>query len=214
MPDHSGPVDPGPDQTGPPSFFEVAHSQRACRSFSLDPVPDDLIAELLSAAVHAPSAENRQPWVFVVVRRHDLRAEIGRIYQRAWEGGARDYSVGRLDERLLAEVDDGAKGGVASAPVLIVVCGDSAKGHTQALPSSIFPATQNLLLAAGARGLGSALTTLGVIDKAGISELLGLPEHVIPMALVPIGWPRRTLGPPRREPADSKTHRDQFGNPW
>ena len=76
---------------------------------------------------------------------------------------------------------------------LVVVCGDTANSHEKALASSIFPAVQNLLLAAGALGLGSALTTLPVMDSSGISRLLELPDHVVPMALVPIGWPSRTL---------------------
>ncbi len=195
-------------------FFEVVLRQRAHRGFRDAPVGDDVIGQLLEAATHAPSAENRQPWVFVVVRRRDLREAMGGIYRRAWDSGAKEHSARRLDERLLAEVDEGARGGVASAPVLIVVCGDTERSHEKALASSIFPAVQNLLLAAGALGLGSALTTLPVIDAGSVSRLLQLPEHIVPMAVVPIGWPSRTLGPPRREPIESKTHREVFGNPW
>jgi nitroreductase len=206
--------DPSKTDSGAEAFFEVVLRQRACRSFSPDPVGDEVIRRLLEAASHAPSAENRQPWVFVVVRRDALREAIGSIYLRAWDSGAREHSTGRLDERLLAEVDEGARGGVASAPVLVVVCGDTEKSHPQALASSVFPAVQNLLLAAGAVGLGSALTTLAVVDRGGISRLLELPEHIVPMAVVPVGWPSRTLGPPRREPVETKTHREVFGSPW
>ncbi len=203
---------PDPDQGDP--FFEVVRRQRAHRGFTDEPVGDDVIGRLLEAATHAPSAENRQPWVFVVVRRDDLREALGEIYRHVWESGAKEHSARRLDERLLAEVDVGARGGVASAPVLVVVCGDKSKSHEKALAASIFPAVQNLLLAAGALGLGSALTTLAVVDASGVSRLLDLPDHVVPMAVVPIGWPSRTLGPPRREAIDHKTYREVFGNPW
>ena len=209
IPEKSDSPDPAVD-----AFFEVVLSQRACRSFAPDPVGDEVIGKLLQAATHAPSAENRQPWVFVVVRRDVLRDAIGTIYLRAWDSGAREHSTRRLDARLLTEVDEGARGGVASAPVLVVVCGDTEKSHPQALASSIFPAVQNLLLSAGAVGLGSALTTLAVIDRDGISKLLALPGHIVPMAIVPLGWPSRTLGPPRREPVEEKTHREVFGSPW
>lgn len=202
------------DQNSADAFFDVVRRQRACRRFAPDPVADEVIARLLEAATHAPSAENRQPWVFMVVRRDDLRDAIGRIYLRAWDSGAREHSVGRLSDRLLTEVDEGARGGVASAPVLVVVCGDTDKSHPASLASSIFPAVQNLLLAAGAVGLGSALTTLATMDRGGIAALLELPEHIVPMAVVPIGWPSHTLGPPRREPVGNKTHRDVFGSPW
>ena len=195
------------------AFFEVVLRQRACRSFESDPVGDEVIGQLLEAATHAPSAENRQPWLsrWSAATRFAKRSSI---FLRAWDSGAREHSTGRLDERLLAEVDEGARGGVASAPVLVVVCGDTEKSHPQALASSIFPAVQNLLLAAGAVGLGSALTTLAVIDRGGISTLLDLPSHVVPMAIVPLGWPARTLGPPRRGPSQAKTDRDMFGTPW
>jgi nitroreductase len=204
----------GPDQPDGDSLLEVVRRQRACRSFTDDPVSDELVEEILTAASHAPSAENRQPWLFVVVRSDDLRRQIGAIYETAWDAGARAHSEGRLAPGLLAEVDKGARGGVASAPVIVVVCGDASKAHPLALASSIFPAIQNLLLAASAHGLGSALTTLAVVDKAQVSELLGLPEHVMPFAAVPLGWPSRTLGPPTREPVAGKTHRDFYGNPW
>ena len=202
------------DEGSADAIFDVLRRQRACRSFAPDLVADELIARLLQAATHAPSAENRQPWVFILVRRDDLRDAIGRIYLRAWDSGAREHSVGRLSERLLTEVDQGARGGVASAPVLVVIGGDTDKSHPMSLASSIFPSVQNLLLAAGAVGLGSALTTLATMDRGGIAALLELPEHIVPMAVVPIGWPSRALGPPRREPFGTKTYRDVFGSPW
>src|SRR3954454_23916161 len=106
-----------------PDFFEVALNQRACRAFSDERVPEQVVEQVLEAAVHAPSAENKQPWVFVVVREPERRAAIGELTRRAWRGGGRSFSEGRIDPRFLAEVDRGAEGGVAAAPVIVVVCG-------------------------------------------------------------------------------------------
>src|SRR5437867_3673461 len=83
----------------------------------------------------SPSAENRQPWVFVVVRDANTRAAIGDLTRRAWRGGARQHSEGRLEPRLLADVEAGAEGGVSDAPVLVVVGGDAATAVEAALPS-------------------------------------------------------------------------------
>jgi nitroreductase len=70
-----------------------------------------------------------------------------------------------------------------------------------------------MLLAATALGLGSALTTLGT--QAGeLRTLLALPEHVEPTAVIPLGYPARPLGPPRREPVGEHTHRDLYGTAW
>jgi nitroreductase len=195
-------------------FFAVIARQRACRAFDDAPVGDDEVAQLLAAATYAPSAENRQPWEFVVVRDPALRASIGELTRRAWDAHGRAFSERRLDPRLLAEVDRGATGGLAAAPVHIVVCADTQRGLAATVPSSIFPAVQNLLLAATALGLGSALTTLATASRTELQALLGLPEHVWPVAIVPVGRPARALGAPRRDPFARHAHRDRYGNPW
>jgi nitroreductase len=105
-------------------------------------------------------------------------------------------------------------GGIARAPVLIVVCGDTRLTHPQAMAASVFPAVQNLLLAAHALGLGSALTTLPVLGGNELSELLGLPDGVEPLAVVPLGYPTAPLRPPRRRPLAEKAHLDRYGVPF
>jgi nitroreductase len=219
-------VDAAGDALG---FFDVLQGQRACRAFGSDPVDDALVARVLEAATWAPSAENRQPWVFVVVRDPDKRAAIGDLMRRAWEGGARTFSEPRLAPGLLADVDRGARGGVAGAPVLVVVCADTTLCHPATVGASIFPAVQNLLLAATALGLGSVLTTLAMASAPGpageegrkgglkgaeLASLVGLPSTVVPVAVVPLGWPERRLGPARRRPMSDVTHRDTYGAGW
>jgi nitroreductase len=195
-------------------LFEVVARQRACRTFTDAPVTDAEIARLLEAATHAPSAENRQPWEFVVVRDPAARASIGDLTRRAWEAHGREFSESRLSPRLLADVDRGAMGGIAAAPVHVVVCADTERGLEVTVASSIFPAVQNLLLAATAIGLGSALTTITTSFRSELATLLGLPPHVIPVAVVPLGRPAKPLGPPRREPFAEHTHREQYGSAW
>ena len=197
-----------------PDFFEVVHTQRAARSFLPDDVDDDTVARILTAATHAPSAENSQPFVFVVVRDPDTRAAIGALTARIWQGGARALEEERLSPAFLRDVEHGAMGGVAGAPVLVVVCGDTRLTFDQSLPSSVFPAVQNLLLAAHAVGLGSTLTTLPVLGGDDLSELLGLPPEVVPMAVVPLGHLPSPLGPPRRRPLTEKAHLDRYGTPF
>lgn len=195
-------------------LFDVIGRQRACRTFADVDLDDDLVARVLAAATFAPSAENRQPWEFVVVRDPARRAAIGDLTRRAWQEGGRAFSEGRLPRALLADVDRGATGGIAAAPVIVVVCADVHRGLEQTVPSSVFPAVQNMLLAATALGLGSALTTITVVHRAELQELLGLPDHVRPVAVVPLGRPARPLGPPRRDPFDAHTHRERYGHPW
>jgi nitroreductase len=195
-------------------FFELVHAQRACRAFADDPVTDADLARILDAAVHAPSAENKQPWEFVVVRDPDQRAAIGSLMARAWSTVGRSFSESRLSPGLLADVDRGATGGIAEAPVHVVVGADTERGLAATAAESVFPAIQNLLLAAGALGLGSALTTIAVGYATELRTIVGFPDSVLPMAVVPIGHPARPLGPPRRDAFADHTHRDHYGTPW
>jgi nitroreductase len=197
-----------------PDFFDVVHRQRACRAYAADDVPDDLVERLLDAATFAPSAENKQPWVFVVVRDEATRKRIADLTAQVWQGGARAYEETHLDPRILADVDQATETGFAAAPVVVVICGDANTAFERTLPSSVFPATQNLLLAATASGLGSALTTLATAMAKDLSEILQLPDHVKPMAVVFLGWPPKPLGPPKRTSFRDKSHRDRYGQPW
>lgn len=198
----------------PPDFFDVVHTQRAARTFLPDPISDATISKILTAATHAPSAENAQPFVFIVVQDPNTRQAIGDITARIWQGGAKALEEKRLDPAFLAEVHEGAMGGIANAPVLIVICGDTRLAFPQAMDASLFPAIQNLLLAAHALGLGSTLTTLPVLGGAGLAELLGIPPEVVPVAVVPLGLLPKPLGPPRRRPISEKAHRERYGNPF
>ena len=196
-------------------FFEVALRQRACRDFSAEPVPDEDIERILEAATHAPSAENTQPWVFVVVRDDETRKELDELTQRVWNAGARDQAMARLDAKLAADVDAGIERGLGGAPVVVVVAADSKSGvHPKAVTSSIFPAVQNLLLAANALGYGSALMTLTAAAGDDLRAIVEMPDHLTPMAVIPLGRPARPLGRPRRRPVAESTHRDQYGRPW
>jgi nitroreductase len=196
-------------------FFELALNQRACRDFSADPVPDEDIERILEAATHAPSAENTQPWVFVVVRDEAIRSQLAELTQRVWNAGAREQAMARLDANLAADVDAGIERGLGGAPVLVVIAADTTSGvHPKAVASSIFPAVQNLLLAAAALGYGSALTTLTAAAGDDLRAIVELPAEITPMAVVPLGRPARALGPGRRRPVAESTHRDQFGRRW
>ena len=141
-------------------------------------------------------------------------AAIGELTRKAWEEHGRAFSESRLSPKMLADVDKGATGGIAAAPVHVVVCADIERGLEVTIGSSIFPAVQNLLLAATAVGLGSALTTITTTYRAELRELLALPAPVVPVAVVPIGHPARELGRPRREPFAAHTHREQYGKAW
>jgi nitroreductase len=202
------------------SGLDLLTSQRACRRYAADPVPDTDLAAILEAATHAPSAENRQPWVFVVVRDPQVRAAVDDLTRRVGEGGARDLAAPAFVEAVDAFVGNGhggqgGHGGYGGAPVLVVVASDGRDGSPPSLlASSVFPAVQNLLLAAAALGYGSTMATLAAAAPAELASVVGLPDGVRPFAVVPIGRPARPLGPPRRQPVTEVAHLDRFGTPF
>ena len=197
--------------SGGPPFYEVLTHQRACRAFLPDPVPDDVLDRILTAATQAPSAENSQPWRFIVVRDAEQRKAIADLATKVWAGGARQVSQQHLAEKILEDVDQSMMGGgMAAAPVIVVVCGDPVHTFPSAMESSIWPCVQNLLLAAGAEGLGASLTTMATLIPDKLRALLELPDDITPYAVVPIGRPARALGRPKRRPLSEVMHHDQW----
>ena len=99
--------------------------------------------------------------------------------------------------------------------MLVVVAGDGREGVSgSVLASSVFPAVQNLLLAAAALGYGSSMTTLAAQVPGALAEAVSLPEGVRPLAVVPIGRAAVPLGLPRRRPVGEVAHLDRFGTPF
>lgn len=214
----------------PLDFFAVVDTQRALRRFRPDPVPDAAIRRVIEAATRAPSARGAEPWFFVVVRDPILRRTIGEHYQRAWDVGeqfttATDADRDVKDRPHYVRMMTSARALAASfaeAPVLIVCCLDHAQLGPIAGPdgelrspvaayASIFPAVQNLLLAARALGLGSTLTTLHRGFEDALRPLLDIPASVEVAAIVPLGYPRDRFGPTRRKPVDEVTFVDRWG---
>ncbi|ASW85066.1 MULTISPECIES: nitroreductase family protein [Mycobacterium] len=199
-------------------LLAVIHAQRACRRFDPDgKVPDSDVEQMLAAAVHAPSAENTQPWTFIVVRDDRNRALLAAWWTETWNAGGGDFVKQSVEDKaLVADLEFGcSQGGFAAAPVVIVVCADTDRVPEIYAPPSIYPAVQNMLLAAADLGYGSCLTTgMTTFGVDQVRELLELPQNLIPMAAVYVGVPARKLAPPRRRPATSLTCRERFGTPW
>ncbi len=197
-----------------PFFFDVALNQRAHRNLKPDPVPEALIEQILKTGTHAPSAINRQPWHFIVVQDITVRQEIVDGTVEAWHAYAK-AQIQDPNDPLFKEAERWATHGLIQAPVIIVVCGDTRILPVAEMGSSIFPAAQNILLAAAALGLGSLMASLPIYAPDGaFARALNLPDHIVPLATLPIGYPVKKLGKPRRKPVESVTSRDRFGERW
>ena len=202
--------------------FEAVETCRAIRFFKKDPVPEEVIEKIIYAATRAPSPGNSQGWDFVVVTdaatRTELAEGIAAVMKPAVAAAAEQFggAVGMdpVQKRML----DGALNlatRLADVPLHILVCGKPIYppgSPTEAFVwSAIYPAAQNILLAARAQGLGSCLTTYQMTCEPLIREVLNIPDDVRIGAYIPIGWPdtdAANFGPLARLPTEKFIHRD------
>jgi len=156
--------------------IEAILSRRSIRKYTNDPLPDLVVNEILRAAMSAPSAGNEQPWHFVVIRDRETLDRIPEVHPHA---------------QMIKE-----------AQVAVLICGDlGLEKHKGFWVQDCSAATENLLLAARAKGLGAVW--LGIYPREdrveGLRRMLEIPEGVIPFALVPLG-----------HPAEKKPKEDRF----
>lgn len=198
-------------------LHDIMSTARATRRFDDRAVDRTVLRELVEAATWAPSPRNTQPWEFVVVDDSDRRSAIGALLDpRAAEVEA---VIPHLKDPEKQRMYQGAADLIRSlgqAPAIIFVCGRAHDygpefpAHSMVL-SAVYTATQNLLLAARARGLGAAFTTLHLHAEEDIRSILGLPDGVSVEVTVPIGWPTTRFGTLRRRPVDEVLHWNHLG---
>jgi nitroreductase len=196
-------------------FFEVARTLRAMRRLHPDPVPDADLWQILESAIQAPSGGNTQPWSFLVIRDAEAKRQIGVWYLEAWQktyGPAREAM--RADPNMARTFNsaDYLANHLADAPVLILV--SMHKDHLRAgatAGASIYPAVQNLMLAARALGYGTTLTTLHKLHEEDVKRLLDIPDNRETMALIPLGKPKGRFAPSPRRPVEDVVYWERWG---
>jgi nitroreductase len=193
---------------------EAIFTQRAIRRLKPDSIPDDAVQAILEAAIRAPSASNKQPWHFLVVRDAEQRRRLGEIYHDAWWAKRRDAGITGPEQ--IAPDDRVAQSAMrladhfGEAPIVVLVCAES---KTMIDVTSVIPATQNLLLAARALGIGGTITSLHPSVAGRMAEAFGIPEGVEVVYCVPLGYPQGNFGPTSRKPLADVTSLDRWGEP-
>ena len=212
-----------------PDLFETIETTRAMRRLKPDPVPDELIARILKAGVCAANGGNTQRWRFLVIKDREIKKKVQVWYKRAFDEtvGPR-YLKSAPPPGVTRERYDRQHAAVEyltdhfhEAPVWIVACLDTPGADVQgAAPpgrsagASIYPAVQNMLLAARALGLGATLTTRHLLYEKESEAALGLPPGVHSYAILPIGYPMGNFGPVGRGPLKEIVYQDHWGEPY
>jgi nitroreductase len=201
-------------------LVEAMETQRAIRRLKPDPVDDALVLRLIELALKAPTGSNAQNWEFVVVKDAGIKKVLARRNRQAWGVyGGLGRRLGRIDARMLRTMEavQWQADHFEQIPVVIVACLKGLHLPLWHLLStsyfgSIYPAVQNLLLAARAVNLGAALITLPLWNVFSIRRTLKLPRNVTPCAVIPLGWPIGRYGPTRRKPVHEVVSFDVYGN--
>ncbi len=195
-------------------LFEVMGSLRSVREFSDRPVSEEALRAVLEMATRAPNGGNQQSWRFIVIRDAAVRREVGRLYQAAMlqqlKAATPEEAAARPGlSRTLRDAIHLTKTIGQTPPVLVMCCVQ--KGYGADPGATIFPAVQNLMLAAWSLGLGTVLTTVWEHQEQEMRATLHVPQDFRMAALIPVGYPGRPYGPPKRKPLDEVVYRDRWG---
>jgi nitroreductase len=198
----------------PIGLLEGLATTRAIRRYTDDPIPDEDLASILWHAGRAPSGSNRQPFRFLVLRDGEravaAKVLLGDAFRSGWNakretGG---YRPSRFADSMQRYVDR-----FEQTPVVVLVCLERYRAPSPYEGASVYPACQNLLLAARALGYGGALTMWHLGVEAELRELLGIPEGVALSACITLGVPEGNHGPLKRKPLEEIVFDDAWGHP-
>lgn len=185
-------------------------------------VPDDVLLECLQLAVQAPTGSNRQGWRWMVIRDAEKKKGLADIYRSAGgeylaaaaanaEGGTQ---LGRVMDSANFLAQNFERSPVMVIPMIVGRLEDGTTNSAAGLMGSIIPAMWSFQLALRSRGLGSCLTTIHLAKEAEAAELLGIPEHMTQVGLLPVAYTKGTdFKAAARPPVEEITYLDTYKNP-
>jgi nitroreductase len=171
--------------------MECISERRSVRNYKPDPIPEEIVKEVIEAATHAPSSGNVQDWEFIIIRNLETKTKIAAA---AWE---QDF--------------------IARAPVVLVVCSDldrisaayGTRGETLYSIQNTSAAIQNLLLAAWEKEIGSCW--VGAFNESTLRDILVLPTNIRPLAIITLGYPKEVSKKPKRRSVKEVLHMERWG---
>lgn len=215
------PINQQPEYGADVSLLEGLCTTRAIRRYTDEQIPDAALRDMLFAATRAPSGSNRQPFRFVVLREgqraDQARALIGGAARDIWQAKRSNdgYAAGSgaktsSPKARMARTMDGYVDNFETAPLLVLPCLVRYRAPDPMEGASVYPAVQNLLLAARALGYGGVITGFHRPVESQLKTLLGIPEEVFIACTLTLGRPAGSHGPVRRRPISELVYGDQW----
>jgi nitroreductase len=203
-----------------PQLLDGLASTRTIRRYTDEPIPDDDLSSILWHASRAPSGSNRQPVRYVVLREGPVAAHakslLGDSFRRGWahkreiDGYASEREADTPKARMAATMQHYVDH-IEQVPVVVLVCIQRYRPANPYEGASVYPACQNLLLAARALGYGGALTMWHLSVEPELRELLAIPDDVGLSACITLGRPGGHHGPVRRKPLNDVVFDGSWG---
>lgn len=202
-----------------PTLLEGLATTRTIRRYTDEPIPDDDLSAILWHATRAPSGSNRQGFRFLVLRDGPrataAKALLGEAFRAGW--AAKSHADGYIDAADSPKARQAATmqryvDRFEQIPVVILACLVRHRAPTPTEGASIYPACQNLLLAARALGYGGALTMWHLGVERELRDLLAIPDDVALSACITLGRPEGHHGPVRRRPVHELVYDDAWGS--
>ena len=218
------PLESLPLATSDVSLVEGLTETRALRRYLDEPVPDTVLRDILFAATRAPSGSNRQPFRFVVLRdgprANEAKRLIGVAARAVWaakvvndgyvegSGAVADSAKARMAATMQHFVDT-----IDTVPAIVLPCLNRYRAPEHTEGSNVYPACQNLLLAARAYGYGGVMTMFHKDVEAELRDLLAIPPTTAVCAAITLGKPTGSHGPVRRRPMAELVYEDAWAVP-
>jgi len=196
--------------------IEAMETCSAARYLKPDPVPQDLIERVIYAATRASSPGNSQEWDFIVVRNPEAKRKIRDLLAPRFKAMRETMSTpSQTTNRMLGGAIHLAET-LNEVPAIIFVCGPVAYPPNapmeQFVWSALYPAAQNLIVAARSLGLGTTFTTFHMLMEGELRELLGIPQAIKLGVMIPIGWPQKDFVKVTRKPIAKVIHWDKWSD--
>jgi len=211
------------DASSPISAIEALSTTRAIRRYTNDPIPAETLNQILWCASRAPSGSNRQPFRFLAVTDGEVadkvKSLLGDSFRKGWAaklkydgyqtGSGQDPSSPKSRQAATMQhyVDH-----IEQVPVIVFACLVRYRDASPTEGASIYPACQNLLVAARSLGYGGALTMWHQGVESQLRELLAIPDNVAISACITLGRPQGAHGPVRRRPISELVFENQWGS--
>lgn len=203
----------------PPTLYEGLVTTRAIRRYLPEDIPAADLNALLFAATRGPSGHNTQPFRFLVLRRTPeataARKLLGRGFVEAWQSNRQEPADDDSSRRArMARTMNAFVDTIADAPVIVLACFQQGRMRPDITAgASVYPACQNLLLAARALGYGGVITQWHRTVTDELASVLGLPDGVAIVATIPLGKPAGGHGAVRRLPLPELVFENRYGEP-